>query len=128
MSSPEDLDPPDPSDPIDRRLREILDAEPGAADRIARRALDAPPRRFWLWRPSAVLPLAAAALLLVLLLLPRPSATPNPAAGAALSITNVGGVIAVRDASGNATIVHVGEPAEAPSGGQIFIAMGEEEK
>lgn len=125
MSSPDDLD---PIDPIDRRLREILDAEPGIADRIARRALAAPRRKPWLGRPSAVLPLAAAALLLALLLLPRPSAKPDPAEGAALSITNVGGVIAVQDASGNATIVHVGEPAAAPSGGQIFIAMGEEEK
>jgi len=119
MSSPEDLD------PLDRRLREILDAEPGVADRIARRALAAPaPRQNW--RP-AVLPLAGAVLLLALLLLPISSnKVAEPRGAAAISITNVGGVIAVQEASGSTTIVRVGESTAAPSGGQIFIAMGEQ--
>lgn len=121
MSSPEDLD------PLDRRLREILDADPGTADRIARRALASPPRKTWQWRPAAALPLAGAVLLLALLLLPTSSRKlDEPRGAAAISITNIGGVIAVQEASGNTTIVRVGESTTAPSGGQIYIAMGEQ--
>lgn len=125
MKRPDDLDPFDPA------LRRILDADPGVAERIARRALetDAPVRR---WQPAAVTAFASAALIVALLLIgPHPEnnpAPPTPPGSADFSITNVGDVIAVTDRAGNASIVHVGDAvneSEAAPGGQIFISMGE---
>lgn len=120
MKRPDDLDPFDPA------LRRILDADPGVAERIARRALEtaAPVRR---WQPAAAAALASAALLVALLWLgPHPGNRPVPSAEATISITNVGDVIAVQHRSGHISIVRVSEgPNETASGGKIFVSMGE---
>lgn len=117
--------PPENPERFDQSLREILDADPDAddrVDRITRRALASPAEPAFRFRPAAAATLAAAALLLLLVLLP--GKPPRPRETASLSITNIGGVIAVQDPAGRASIIQVSE-TEAPSGGQIFISMGE---
>jgi hypothetical protein len=121
------MQPPDDLERLDPALRRILEPEPGAAERIARRALEtaAPAPR---WRPAVAASLASAAVIAALLLLvPQAGDRPAPAAAAGISITNIGGVIAVEDRSGNAAVVQIGEAEDSGSTpeGQIFISMGE---
>lgn len=119
------MQPPDDLERLDPALRQILDADPGVAERIARRALEhaAPVRR---WRPAATAALASAALVAALLWIgPHSGNRPAPSETAAISITNIGDVIAVQDRSGHISIVQIGEETETAPAGQIFISMGE---
>jgi hypothetical protein len=121
------MQPPDDFERLDPALRRILDPVPGVAERIARRALEVgrPAPR---WRPAVAAALAsAAAIVALLILVPPPGDRPAPAPVAGISITNVGGVIAVEDRSGNAAVVQIGEAdaSESMPEGQIFISMGE---
>jgi hypothetical protein len=93
---------------LDRRLRRALEAPPGAARRVAARALAGPRHRRWPLRlavaAAAITVLAAGLIWLLTPAAPPPVATVAPPAPQRLTITNHDGVVTVRSPAG-ATLV-----------------------
>ncbi|HEV2846403.1 MAG TPA: hypothetical protein VG477_16225 [Thermoanaerobaculia bacterium] len=113
---------PSPSG-LDARLRQALEPQPEAVERVIRGAL-AGERRAWRLRLVPAIPVLAVLLLaavLVAVRLDRPE--PKPAGRAAISIENVGGVLIVRSQDGPWVVS--GEPERGPSpSGSVIVTYG----
>ena len=112
--------PDDHPDAIDARLRDALEPDPGAVEKLVRRAMlseEAGLRRRLL---PAALAASLLALAAVILLRPEP---PPPAA--TITITNVGDVVVATSPAGPHWLIRSEPGAAAPAGSMLILRRHE---
>jgi len=123
-----------PDTDLERRLRTALDAPPGTAERIARKALATPARptpHRWPRLAASAAALVATALLVLVSVRAfdrRPGTgeeVGSPVVEARFAVTNRDGIVVVRSLDGGPSSLHAPGRHEPAPAGMMIIVLGE---